>query len=711
MGINAITGVIERPVSIADVKTVLQVSENDLGTLCTKNSINSWSRRKPVRYNKITPMTEEEFKSTNYGFLISSATIGDVFKPIDYSSSLSNIFATTPLSQIVSSLKPRGGSYNEPYRLTDFEGYNHTAKAMFEVNKADRWDDPEENLWCYSPAVKANNIKDGTTQNVNTLVDSTNKLMEDGNYIFSYLSGTQTRYLQIGLDNQLEFSLLYAEKSPVYSRVGATQYQDSGIQVYELTGTSTYTAYTRSSGDYVSGGYYKSVNNKDLYYWSSPEKKDELTLSDIGLTNIYSTYNQYTFCLIFEILGNYFLYDTHLKLGDINSASSGNLVKSTINLRYNNQTKEVVLAQVTSNVLTVYIHPVLFNTGGHILYDSTNDYWYFDSTSVINGNVLPGSYYDGTTINTRLCLKLTDSSPNWTSYFIQLRTNSNINLYSCEFKQGLNKQSVLYKVYPKSTLSDIRESYGTFSTGARSLYPRTYTYNSSSKYYDIKNIFVYFNGTQYIRTPFTISYIKTGNHPTSSPYYPISDRYYYYQKVSHTDFINKTGTNQSEFWRLYSNTYSPNKSLAIDIVFKVNIGVTITSDNFYNSSGNVVTVPTYSTGSAENTSYFRLYRTSNDMYGNDGSVFVRIYKTFTPLDNISGYDYSDISTVLDFNGTFASNLNVRIGNSDTVLDSYRVYSNNNVITNASTVDITLYVNGNKLSSYTVAMNTILTSQA
>lgn len=40
-------------------------SSRDIGTLCTHNNINKWSKHKPIRYNKVEGLSDEEFKGTS----------------------------------------------------------------------------------------------------------------------------------------------------------------------------------------------------------------------------------------------------------------------------------------------------------------------------------------------------------------------------------------------------------------------------------------------------------------------------------------------------------------------------------------------------------------------------------------------------------------------------------------------------------------------
>lgn len=120
--------IIEKPINVFTVANQLgyyeyaphpvtgqTVRKVDLGRLCIHPNINKWSKWKPVRYSSVTPITEAQLKSTNYG-------IGDLrFVPEVDILAQTKTGVPTPIY-----LKPSGGS-GSPYRLTDFAGYNHYA--------------------------------------------------------------------------------------------------------------------------------------------------------------------------------------------------------------------------------------------------------------------------------------------------------------------------------------------------------------------------------------------------------------------------------------------------------------------------------------------------------------------------------------------------------------------------------------------------------
>lgn len=92
------------------VGNTIGLASNDVGTLCSSTKINKWSKNKPVRYNTTSPITDAERKLVNYGLDIKQYTAAELNNNTIYSWNY---------------LRPRGGNYNEYYRLGDFRGYNH----------------------------------------------------------------------------------------------------------------------------------------------------------------------------------------------------------------------------------------------------------------------------------------------------------------------------------------------------------------------------------------------------------------------------------------------------------------------------------------------------------------------------------------------------------------------------------------------------------
>src|SRR5690554_832992 len=103
-------------ISVAMVKAELGAATNDVGQLCIHPNVNMWSKWKPIRHTSIEPITQAQLEAHNYGIAWNSyASISAVKTAYENSEAVLNYN------------KPRGGLYNEPYRLTDFTNYEKTA--------------------------------------------------------------------------------------------------------------------------------------------------------------------------------------------------------------------------------------------------------------------------------------------------------------------------------------------------------------------------------------------------------------------------------------------------------------------------------------------------------------------------------------------------------------------------------------------------------
>lgn len=88
----------------------------DIGMLCTSPKINMWAKFKPIRHSNIGVLVDEQRANANYGIQVPYGKWGDLFDE----------------SKTFTYLKPRGknADYNEPFRLLDFNGYNHKATPI-----------------------------------------------------------------------------------------------------------------------------------------------------------------------------------------------------------------------------------------------------------------------------------------------------------------------------------------------------------------------------------------------------------------------------------------------------------------------------------------------------------------------------------------------------------------------------------------------------
>lgn len=116
-------GVVAAPIGVdTDVPQVLGVGSNDVGYLCSNahGKTNMWSRNKPVINNKIGEITQSDRKIANFGLDLQFAQSANIQTLFGYASNGIG-WTYNP---------PTGGDY-APFRITDFEGYNHKSESMF----------------------------------------------------------------------------------------------------------------------------------------------------------------------------------------------------------------------------------------------------------------------------------------------------------------------------------------------------------------------------------------------------------------------------------------------------------------------------------------------------------------------------------------------------------------------------------------------------
>ena len=134
---SIVNGIIQAPISIADVKTVLGETSNDLATLCRSDKINMWAKYKPVELNK--PFTSDEFDFTNNHWRDNAtwfkgadfASVGICGIKIAHSNTLQSLTELYDKGLGNWSRVKVGSTFACPYRLSDFIGYKHAATAPF----------------------------------------------------------------------------------------------------------------------------------------------------------------------------------------------------------------------------------------------------------------------------------------------------------------------------------------------------------------------------------------------------------------------------------------------------------------------------------------------------------------------------------------------------------------------------------------------------
>ena len=134
---SIVNGIIQAPVTIADVKTTLGETSNDLAALCRSDKINMWAKYKPVELNKTFTSDEFDFENRKWR---DNATwyrgadfegVGICGIKIAHSSTLQSLTELYDKGQSNWSRVKVGSTFACPYRLSDFVGYKHAATAPF----------------------------------------------------------------------------------------------------------------------------------------------------------------------------------------------------------------------------------------------------------------------------------------------------------------------------------------------------------------------------------------------------------------------------------------------------------------------------------------------------------------------------------------------------------------------------------------------------
>ncbi len=164
-------GILTQPISVYDIANCIGVASTDVGTLCTaKSKINIWAKYKPVRYNSIKALTEEQRKQCSYGIL-------DV-QEYDFTqqSVLDQAFENA-LNRVYSWQYeiPEGG-VESLYRMLDFDGYNHNAICpLFFEDNSPQWDKVEVRVGSIADAaLPQGNITLYDLQELSTIVNADN---------------------------------------------------------------------------------------------------------------------------------------------------------------------------------------------------------------------------------------------------------------------------------------------------------------------------------------------------------------------------------------------------------------------------------------------------------------------------------------------------------------------------------------------------------
>ena len=145
---------ITAPVTIANVKTALGETSNDLGTLCKNLNLNIWSRFKPINHSgktlDVSPIQENgsyrakqltPYVKLGCGMTVpiydeqslieaAGTTYHTMFETVNTIFQNNGQFFGGP---VYTSFIPQGGT-DSPYRLTDFKNYSDTAQSLWQYD-------------------------------------------------------------------------------------------------------------------------------------------------------------------------------------------------------------------------------------------------------------------------------------------------------------------------------------------------------------------------------------------------------------------------------------------------------------------------------------------------------------------------------------------------------------------------------------------------
>lgn len=123
-------------ITVSMVGATLGTTSKDVGRLCTNQNINKWSKHKPVKFAKLSGLTEEDFKAAKYGLIVpyvQQMDSGSYFNLAVIKNMMNN-------NQNWSYQPPTGGA-SSPYRLGDFRRYKHDAVPPIYSNYGKTWED------------------------------------------------------------------------------------------------------------------------------------------------------------------------------------------------------------------------------------------------------------------------------------------------------------------------------------------------------------------------------------------------------------------------------------------------------------------------------------------------------------------------------------------------------------------------------------------
>ena len=468
-------------VDIGTVKNTLQEGDScyDLGNLCRSNKINSWSKNKPYDINKVESLTDSDKSAINYGFgaLSNDVNLRKMFPDLTQGiSSLSQLFN----SKVTSYYKP-----TTKYRLTDFDGYNHNAQQLFDVE------------------VK-NNKKQYFYNEKYAIMCSNSSAFACNRYNYDYIPQTADRK---------EFWFKYSVGEDRYRMVFNKNSFDKNIIVLDCMKLSN------------------DINNN-------------LTINDLNIANIDT---KYTLGVLFKIGGKYYLYNTFFPIRELSNVND--YTSSIFSLSEGGNYNTYFLAKREYNngdyeykdTLTLYLHPWLFDTNLNISHVQTQGGWIYSwsPSSNFENNVFKN--LDSTNFDSKIVLTTSTIEAGQDYYsnqqlFREITLNNNDILLSCEFKLNTNFQTITSfkksSAIPQETIidDDIYSAIGQAPLITWSGKNRVrYTYHTSNNDYYIFDV----TPCLYYYELYTIAHVDTRvlhekNNESGDPYNSLTTKYYAY---------------------------------------------------------------------------------------------------------------------------------------------------------------------------------------
>lgn len=240
-------GIISAPVSFADVNSVLGTAHTDLGLLCKDSHINKWAKYKPVVNTVINIMSQLDgnlnWLSSATWWKGTNSNCGITFT--SYSTIAAARTAIINKTAIWSYTKPSGGAAS-PYRLTDFNQYDHNAMPPTTDVSAT---DAQMKTGATLTITAIGTAGDNEWLKLNSVGDFSNyyylAAIYDGSGNLKLLQTTAKKVGQFTDAETIEIVIPYSDYSLIFS-------QNTTYYVYMMLSSVAYSAATSAqSGTYI----------------------------------------------------------------------------------------------------------------------------------------------------------------------------------------------------------------------------------------------------------------------------------------------------------------------------------------------------------------------------------------------------------------------------------------------------------------------------